>query len=294
MRWKSMSWVLVLMAAAGGCAVQSEAEPPYHVMVVNDDGIDSPGIAAVATVLAHDPSYRVTVVAPAEQQSGMGHALVIHSEIRAKPHAAVSGCAAWSVEATPATTTRIGVSALLADDPPDLIVSGINRGENIGRAAWYSGTIGGAREAILAGFPSVAFSLALNWQDPQPDFVAAARWVKPVVDALRDHGLPEGVFLNVNIPVDPVAAKGYRLCRMGLTPDAVSQYDLVGEDSDGVRRYKSRWAPPVELSTDTDSGAIIDGWVTVVPLGLDQTVYQAMPAMSYLSCLGPPSPDRAP
>jgi 5'-nucleotidase len=277
---------MLMMAAvavvAAGCAVQGEAEPPFHVMVVNDDGVDAPGIAALAAVLAQDPTYRLTVVAPAEQQSGKGHALVFRDEIRVAPHPAISGFPTWSVGATPATTARIGLSALLADDPPDLVLSGINRGENVGRIAWYSGTVGGAREALLAGFPAVAFSLALNWKDPQPDYDAAARWAKPVVDAVRQHGLPEGIFLNVNFPTDPTVARGYRLCRMGLMPDEINRYELVSEDDDGVRSYKSHWAPPAEPTEDTDGGAIANGWVAVVPLGLDQTAYAALPSLAFV------------
>ncbi|MEX1309481.1 MAG: 5'/3'-nucleotidase SurE, partial [Candidatus Sulfomarinibacteraceae bacterium] len=124
--------LLIGLVLLSGCAADIQAQAPTHVMVVNDDGISSPGLAAVAAVIAADPAYRVTVVAPAEQQSGVGHAIVIRREIAVRPHDDVGGAPAWSVDATPASVTAVGITVVLADDPPDLVISGINKGENIG------------------------------------------------------------------------------------------------------------------------------------------------------------------
>jgi 5'-nucleotidase len=280
MNHRSVSMVFVLLAVVAG-APAAEVADPFHVLVANDDGIDAPGIRALTESLAADPSYRVTVVAPATGQSGKGHALTLKGLIRVEPRDPIAAAPAWAVEATPATTVRVGLSAILADDPPKLVVSGINRGENAGRIAWYSGTVGAAREAVLAGVPAIAFSLQLNWDDPQPDFAAAARWCKPVIDAARANPLPEGVFLNVNIPRETRAARGYRLARMGLAPDRVARYDLDREE-DGVRWYRSRWAPPEEREPGADTRELDRGWVTLVPLGLDQTDYAAIPALREL------------
>jgi 5'-nucleotidase len=264
---------LALMSA---CAAPTEAEAPFHVMVVNDDGIDSPGLAAIAAVLANDPSYRVTVVAPAEQQSGVGHALVIRREIAIRPHNAVGGAPAWSVDATPASVTAIGLTVVLEHDLPALVVSGINKGENVGRAAWYSGTIGAAREAVLRGIPAVALSLELDWSDPKPDWQTAARLAKPLIDAVRRGGLPDDVLLNVNFPRDTTNARGFRLTGMGLEPDAVSRYE-VDRETDGVRWVTSRWAPPLAEGSTTDVAAIAAGYVPITPLALDQTAYSEFP-----------------
>jgi 5'-nucleotidase len=286
---------LIVMATAAFtttvAAVDSAAaDRAFHVMVANDDGITAAGLEALVAVLAADPAYRVTVVAPTVQHSGSGHALVIRGEIAVHRQPPIHGVTAWAVEATPATTVRIGIGTMLAEDPPDLVVSGINRGENVGRAPWYSGTVGAAREAVIAGVPAVAFSLALDWSDPRPDWPAAARWAKPVVDAIRRHGLPEQTLLNVNIPRDPSAARGYRLARMGLAPDAVSRYDVVRRDGDTLW-VKSVWSPPVESLRGTDTVALADGWVTLVPLGLDQTDLGALAALQdlELACDAPPT-----
>lgn len=255
------------------------ADEPIHVLVANDDGIDAPGIEAITAVIAADPAYRVTVVAPAQQQSVSGHGLITRSEIKVVEHAEVAGCTAWSVDATPATVARVALTALLVDDFPDLVVSGINRGENDGLGAWTSGTVAVAREGALAGIPSLAVSLQLDWSDPNPDFEAAARWAKPVIDAVRDNGLPPGVYLNVNVPIDTKAVRGFRLARMGLDLSEEARYVMARADSDGTRWYTSRWKPPLETTPGGDSHALADGWVTISPLGLDQTAEGAFPLL---------------
>ena len=260
-------------------ALQAFAGEPVHVLVANDDGIDSPGLEAIAAALGADSTYRVTVVAPARQQSVSGHALITRSDVKVVEHSKVAGCTAWSVDATPGTVARVALTALLVEDPPDLVVSGINRGENDGLSAWTSGTVAVAREGALAGLPSLAVSLQLNWADPQPDFTAAARWAKPVVDAVRDNGLPPGVYLNVNVPVDISSVRGYRVARMGLAVSEEARYVLARTDSDGARWYSSRWKPPKETTAGGDSHALVDGWVTITPLGLDQTAEGAFPLL---------------
>ena len=276
--------IIFLLALAAPVA----AGEPAHVLICNDDGVDAPGIAAIAASLAADPAYRVTVVAPAEQQSVTGHGLVTRREVAAKTHPPIAGSPAWAVDGTPATAARIAITALLAEDPPDLVVSGINRGENDGLGAWTSGTVAVAREAAYYGIPAVAVSLQLNWADPQPDFEGAALWAKPVVDAVRDEGLPTGVYLNVNVPIDTSAVRGYRVERMGLDRSAEARYVLVREDEDGTRWYESRWKPPRETEPGRDSHALAGGWVTIVPLGLDQTAENALLLLEQFQLPQPP------
>lgn len=278
---KPTVWTLTLVVLLAAAAAAAGAGERTHVMVVNDDGVDAPGIAALAATLVADDSYRVTVVAPAEQQSGQGHALLYKAPIPVRPHPGVAGATTWSVAATPATVVKIGLSALLAEDPPDLVVSGINRGENVGRSAWYSGTVGAAREAALAGVTSIALSLEMDWTSPDPDWAETARWAKILVDEVRRHGLPEGSFLNVNLPRDPEQIRGFRYARMGLAPDAESRYVLEHEEA-GAGWYVARWRPAEGDERGTDVQALEEGFVTVVPLGLDQTHYRALPELADL------------
>ncbi len=282
-----------ILVAAVLLAVPALAGEPLHVLVVNDDGVDAPGIAAMAATLEADPAYRVTVVAPAEHQSGRSHAVVTRGPVRVRRHAPVGGAPAWAVAATPATTVRVALSALLADDPPQLVVSGINRGENDGILAWYSGTVGAAREAAIAGIPAVAVSLELDWERPAPDYTAAARLARPVVDAVARHGLPPGVLLNVNVPRDTATVKGYRLARMSVAPSSVERFDLERVDPDGTRYYAPRWRPAQDEDPGTDTWALDHGWVTVVPLGLEQTRLDAFPLLGWVAGLEPPVPPSA-
>lgn len=279
---KSRHFLICLTLTSTLISLPASAGEPIHVLVANDDGIDSPGIEAIAGVIAADPAYRVTVVAPAQQQSVSGHGLITRSEIEVVEHAEVAGCTAWSVDATPATVARVALTALLVDDFPDLVVSGINRGENDGLGAWTSGTVAVAREGALAGIPSVAVSLQLDWSDPQPDFEAAARWAKPVIDAVRDNGLPPGVYLNVNIPIDTETVRGFRFARMGLDLSEEARYVLARADSDGTRWYTSRWKPPKTTTPGGDSHALANDWVAISPLGLDQTAEGTFPLLQQL------------
>ena len=274
--------ILILSIVTLTLALSAIAGEPTHVLVANDDGIESPGLEAIAAVIAADSSYRVTVVAPAQQQSVSGHGLITRTDVKVVGHEPVAGCTSWSVDATPATVARIALTALLVEDPPDLVVSGINRGENDGLGAWTSGTVAVAREGAYAGIPSLAVSLQLNWSDPQPDFAAAARWAKPLIDAVRGNGLPPGVYLNVNVPIDVAAIRGYRLARMGLDLSEEARYVLARADSDGTRWYSSRWKPPKKAVPGGDTHALAGGWVTIAPLGLDQTADNAFDLLQQL------------
>lgn len=283
-------WLILVVGVAVPLAAAAEnPERPFHVMVANDDGVDAPGLEALVRTLVADQGYRVTVVAPAEQQSVTSHSHVTRREVALFSHSSVAGVPTWAVAGTPATTVRLGLTAVLADDPPDLVVSGINRGENDGLGAWTSGTVAAAREAVMAGVPGVALSLQLDWDDPQPDFDGAARWCKPLIDAVRRHGLPVGCYLNVNVPRDIAAIRGFRLARMGLTPPAVARFEEVRAES-GVRWFASRWRPPEEASEGSDTAALADGWVSIAPLGLDQTGYQAIPILEALEPAVPALP----
>ncbi|HOC44288.1 MAG TPA: 5'/3'-nucleotidase SurE [Thermoanaerobaculales bacterium] len=281
--------VFVVGLTIAAAAVAEDAPRPFHVMVTNDDGVDAPGLEALVRALAADGGYRVTVVAPAENQSVASNSHVTRRDVALRPHAPIAGAAAWSVDATPASVARLGLTAVVADDPPDLVVAGINAGENDGLGAWTSGTVAAAREAVASGIPGVAFSLELDWDDPRPDFDGAASWCKPVIDAVRDRGLPPGVYLNVNVPRDIVAIRGYRLARMSVAPPAVARFEQVREEP-GVRWFRSRWRPPADAEPGSDSAALHAGWVAIAALGMDQTGYQAIPVLLALDPVEPQPP----
>lgn len=284
------SIVCSILLLAAGAPLTATAGEPTHVLLTNDDGIDAPGLAAMAAAIAADPGYRLTVVAPKTQQSVSGHSLVTRREVEVRRYGGMADAPAWSVDGTPATVVRIGLTALLVEDPPDLIVSGINYGENDGLGSWVSGTVAAAREGVLNGVPSIAVSLEIEWQDPQPDFAAAASWAKPVIDAVRDQGLPPHVYLNVNVPKDTARVRGFRVARMGLDASAEARYEMSRVDSDGVRWYVNRWRPPEDPEPGRDSHALHQGLVSIAPLGLDHTAEAAvLPVMQLVLPERPPA-----
>ena len=137
----------------------------------------------------------ITIAAPAENQSGKGHSITIGEPMYVDRVTLQPGLEAYSITATPASCVKVGVGALMTAKP-DLVVSGINRGYNLGRVTYVSGTAGAAREAALMGIPAIAASLAVE----QTDYAPAAEIVRQVVEMVRKNGLEPGVFLNVNVP----------------------------------------------------------------------------------------------
>src|SRR5947208_8075550 len=166
--------LLLSIVLAGGCAhaaVTPQASPqaptattpapqrPYRILVSNDDGVRAPGILAVAQAL--QPLGEVTIAAPSENQSGKGHSIITSDPIFVDQVTLAGGLPAFSIVATPATCVKVGIRALMSERP-DLVVSGINRGYNVGVVTYVSGTVGAAREAALQGIPAIASSLSAD------------------------------------------------------------------------------------------------------------------------------------
>ena len=151
------SLLLAATALAATAALAQEAPRP-HVLMTNDDGIDAPGLAALVDALR--PVFRITVCAPVDEQSAVGHGITYRTPVQVEERTAGEGVRRYAVHAQPATCVRIGLSALTVSDPPVMVLSGINRGDNAGRSTWVSGTVSGAREAALFGIPGVGFSAA--------------------------------------------------------------------------------------------------------------------------------------
>lgn len=287
---RRLALLLALMLVAGGSLAQETLRP--HLMLVNDDGIDAPGLAALVGAL--QDGYRLTVVAPAVEQSGVGHGITFRTPVLVEERSTVDGIRRFAVHAQPATCTRLGVGNLLASDPPVMVLSGINRGDNVGQSAWISGTLGGAREAALMALPSVAISAA-HPRGAEPDWPAAGRWARLVVDDLLAAGLPRpGQVVKVEIPHPAAAARGVRVSRMGLEPPVDQGYhEKAGPH--GERLFVSSWAPPDHDAAGTDIDAVTRGFVSVTPLSVDQTDLAALPALAAIpwpSALPAPTPAR--
>ncbi len=233
------------------------AQSPYRILVTNDDGVRAPGILALAQALT--VVGEVTIVAPAENQSGKGHSLSITDPVYVDPVALAGGLEALAATATPASCVKLAILALLKEKP-QLVVSGINRGYNLGMTAYVSGTVGAAREAALQGIPAIASSMdiANDWND----YSEAAKYTVEVAAMVKRQGLPPGGFLNVNVPSG--APKGLRLA---------TQSRLMGDETwaehknpRGRRYFWNDFRDSRRDVAGTDVTLAAGGYVTVVPL----------------------------
>ncbi len=166
-------------------------------LITNDDGIEAPGLAALvrAATSLGDP----VIVAPAAPQSGVSHAVTWHDGVRIEPR----GAQRFAIHGTPADCTRLGLLHLVPE--AKWILSGINHGANLGADVYYSGTVAAVREALLHGWPGIAFSHYRRSAIPF-DWDRATRWVGPVLHELLAKPIEQGVFYNVNLPLLPPGA----------------------------------------------------------------------------------------
>jgi len=235
------------------------------ILLTNDDGIHSAGLQALADQL--QSLGRVAVVAPDRERSAIGHALTLHAPLRAEEIAPQR----WAVSGTPTDAVSLGLQALLLEKP-DLVISGINKGGNMGDDLTYSGTVAAAMEATLMGVPAMAISLA-GQSFKYDDFVVAAKVACQLATLVLEHGLPADTFINVNVPDSKPL--GIRLTRQGkrIYEDAVVQ----NRDPRGRSYY---WIGAGALGFQdlqgTDFHAVHNGYVSVTPLHLDLTNYAAM------------------
>jgi 5'-nucleotidase len=205
------------------------------ILISNDDGFDAPGIRALAMSLRRIAD--IVVVAPATQQSAVGHAITVQMPLRARRFDFGRGYSGWAVEGTPADSVKLAVLSLL-DRRPDLVVSGINHGVNTSINVIYSGTVSAATEGAVLGVPSIAVSLATH--SHKADMTYAAKVARKIAEMVLKRGLPPGTLLNVNIPNIPAdKIAGIALTRQGrstwndgfeerLDPAGRSYYWLVG------------------------------------------------------------------
>lgn len=262
-----------------------------RLLISNDDGIFSQGVRALANTLAlagHD----ITVVCPDRERSATGHGLTLHKPIRAERMEGVfaSGVNAWACSGTPSDCVKLALGALL-DRPPELVLSGINHGSNLGTDVLYSGTVSAAMEGAIEGIGGIAFSLASH---ASQEFQPAADFARSLVAHLDRQPLPRAMLLNVNIPAVPAAElAGVKVTRQGLRryidsfekrtdPRGKTYYWLAGELLEDVPQPPLEFATvaaaafdPTELewmsTLDTDVHAIRQNFITLTPLQYNLT-----------------------
>ncbi|MCX7971092.1 MAG: 5'/3'-nucleotidase SurE [Negativicutes bacterium] len=242
-----------------------------HILLCNDDGISAPGIAALWEALL-PLAEKITVFAPDSERSAAGHALTISRPLTARrvTVSANDKIVAYAVNGTPADCVKVAVEGM--GIRPDLVISGINNGPNVGHDTLYSGTVAAAREGALLGMPAIAVSLAFfdresRWRDYRPAGEFAAR----VAEKLAEERLPAGVVLNINVPdVAEKCLRGIRFPRVGEL-GYTEPLEPAGDDGHTFQicgRAFDRGNNP-----DNDVTAVMNGYISITPLTVNQTDY---------------------
>jgi 5'-nucleotidase len=259
------------------------------LLISNDDGVFALGIRTLANTLA-EAGHEVTVVCPDRERSATGHGLTLHQPIRAEIIESIfhPKIKAWACDGTPSDCVKLALWALL-DTPPDLVLSGINHGANLGTEILYSGTVSAAMEGLIEGIPSIAFSLASH---SVKEFQPAADFAKTLITQLMQKPLTDLMLLNVNIP--PVASEaiaGVKITRQGvrryvdvfnkrIDPRGKTYYWLTGEVLEDLE-------PPetleMEKNVPIDVHAIRDNYISITPLQYNLTYSKGLSQLEQIN-----------
>jgi len=248
----------------------------YTILVTNDDGYEAKGLLALVEALRELEDVRVVVVAPANEKSACGHSLTLTKPLR---FVGVEEDFFKLEDGTPTDCVYLSLSAIFQDKKPDLLISGINRGSNMGEDITYSGTAAGAMEGVLHSIPSIAISQVMDFTDPKGDFTLAQKTIKRIVQKIRQEGWPlkDREFLNVNIPYKKQEAQmkttyaGYRL----YTNEADMHRNPRGEEHYWLGLHPLNFKPREGVEGLSDYEAIKAGYISVTPIMLDLTAYKS-------------------
>ena len=236
------------------------------ILLSNDDGIHSEGLIALERIL--EPLAEVYTVAPEREQTSMSHALTLHRPLRVREVTAKR----LAIDGTPTDCVKLALTGLLPVRP-DLVVSGINKGPNLGDDVIYSGTVSAALEGALLGVPAIAVSLVTF---ERFDFKVAAEFIAKLVESVQQQGIAPEMLLNVNVPALPKEQiKGWRFTRQGKRHYSENIVERV--DPRGKKYY---WIGGDDLGFVKDDGtdcmAVHDGYISVTPLQIDMTNYKSL------------------
>lgn len=262
----------------------SPAFPDMRILVSNDDGVHADGLGVLEEI-ARTLTDDVWTVAPMEDQSGAARSLTLTQPLRVRKH----GDRKFSVQGTPTDSVQMGVVKLVEGKKPDLILAGVNRGQNIAESVTFSGTVAAALQGMTLGVPSIALSQAIFSKD-------GPRWETPrahapaLVRQLVEHGWPDDVVLNVNFPdVPPDEVKGVVAARQGRR----DQFNLFAEERTDLRGRPYYWmgfkGQRSEPETGTDLEAVYNGRISVTPIHLSLTHEEAFGALGDLLTAPPPA-----
>lgn len=265
-----------------------------RILLSNDDGILAPGLAALYAAVAD--IGQVQVVAPESPQSAAGHSITLADPlcVRTVHVGGPEGLTGISVDGRPADCVRLAIKKLL-DTPPDLVLSGINAGANVGINVFYSGTVAAAAEAAMCGIPAVAFSAALSGfgQDARaevdfPRIGCLCRWV---LSRLLEQGLTGRDLINVNVPVleaDAGIPRGVRVVRQSTAGLADVYHHHVDHNGQETYRLGDEYGF-VEAGRESDVTSLAEGFITVTPLHVDMTDHRRLERLRTCAADEPPA-----
>jgi len=249
----------------------------YKILVTNDDGYEAKGLLSLVEALKELDDVAVVVVAPANEKSACGHSLTLVRPLR---FVSVDDDFYKLEDGTPSDCVYLSLNALFEDKKPDLLVSGINRGSNMGEDITYSGTAAGAMEGVLHDIPSIAISQVMDFTNPDGDFSLAQKTIKKLVTKIREgtFPLPKREFLNVNIPAKVKGAEikvtyaGYR----HYANDAHIHRNPRGEEHYWLGLHPLNFSKREGVSGMGDYEAIEAGYISITPIMLDLSAYKSM------------------
>jgi 5'-nucleotidase len=240
------------------------------ILLTNDDGIHAEGINVLANALLQNEEINLFIAAPNHERSASGHSITMHRPLRAEETKFLhnNSLKGWSVNGTPADCVKLAVEYLLPQKP-DLVISGINRGSNLGTDVLYSGTVSAAIEATILGIPGIAVSLTTY---EKPDFRFAANFMPRLLRTLGGKNLPEKTLLNINVPgIVRQEIAGVAITRLGIRqyrnafekrvdPRGKTYFWMAGEPDDSA-----------DQESDSDVYAISKGYISITPVHFDLT-----------------------
>ena len=249
-----------------------------RILLSNDDGYHAPGLAVLERIAAQ-LSDDVWICAPAEEQSGTGRSLSLSRPLRVRRMADRR----YTVAGTPTDAVMFALAEAMKDTPPDLILSGVNRGGNVAEDVMYSGTVSAAMEGALAGVRSVALSQRYGRREPGDDvsFAIAEEWGARVLRPLLEADWAPRSMVNINFPAPEAGpVKGVRVVPHGLRDYGRARFDRRTDP----RGYDYHWlslggVAPAD-DDDTDLAAVTQGWIAVTPLHLDMTRHASLAALA--------------
>ncbi|MBO3697672.1 5'/3'-nucleotidase SurE [Roseivirga sp. E12] len=252
--------------------IESASAQKYRILISNDDGIESPLLKTLSEELAKLPDVEVVISAPSENQSGSSQSTDGRT-LKVEKISKDNEFFGYAVSGRPADAVRFGLRVLGKEEPFDLVISGINRGSNVGKLSHLSGTVGAAMEAIYHGIPAIAVSQEVRGVNTK----VSAEFVSQVVSKYKKNGAPKGVVISINIPAGEL--KGVSINPMGDAYLDMGNY-VLRSDSGNTSVYQQRLALAKAKDSNSDTYAYQQGFITITPLKFDWTAYELLQSIA--------------